>query len=49
MVAYAGGEVVYLKRVAMGKLTLDEDVPKGSYRPLTDMEVALLKNRTENV
>ena len=49
MVAYAGGEVVYLKRIAMGKLSLDEDLPKGRYRALTDIEIALLKNRTENV
>ena len=49
MVAYAGGEVVYLKRVAIGKLTLDDTLPKGSYRALTDEEISILKNRTENV
>lgn len=48
MVAYAGGEVVYLKRVAVGKLKLDDSLPKGSYRSLTAEEVSLLKNRTEN-
>ena len=49
MIAYAGGEVVYLERVAMGKLVLDENLPRGSYRPLTEEEILLLKNRTENV
>lgn len=49
MVAYAGGKVVYLKRLAMGKLSLDEALEKGSYRPLSDEEISLLKNRTENV
>lgn len=48
MVAYAGGEVVYLKRVAMGNLFLDGNLAKGSYRPLTEEEIVLLKNRTEN-
>lgn len=49
MVAYTGGKVVYLKRIAMGELALDEKLEKGSYRPLTQDEILLLKNRTENV
>ena len=49
MVAFAGGEVVYLKRIAIGKLALDENLPSGSYRALTDEEISILKNRTENV
>lgn len=49
MVAYAGGKVVYLRRISIGKLTLDESLEKGKYRELYDDEVLLLKNRTENV
>ena len=49
MVAYAGGRIVYLKRIAMGALLLDEELPKGEYRPLSNEEISLLKNRTENV
>ena len=49
MVAYAGGEVVYLKRVAIGCLKLDESLEKGSYRPLTEAELSILKNITEDV
>lgn len=37
-----GCEVVYLKRLSMGSLTLDESLPEGSYRPLTREEVELL-------
>ena len=48
MVAYAGGKVVYLKRIAMGKLTLDETLEKGSYRPLREDEIFLLKTKAEN-
>ena len=38
-------EVVYLKRLSMGPLLLDEDLPLGQYRPLTPEEVEQLKNR----
>ena len=49
MVAYTGGEVVYLKRLSMGELTLDDNLERGSYRGLTEEEINMLKNRTENV
>ena len=48
MVAYTGGKVIYLKRLAMGKLLLDDGLRAGEYRPLTEFEISLLKNRTEN-
>ena len=48
MVAYSGGEVVYLMRAAIGGLKLDPSLKKGSYRQLTEEEVKILKNRTEN-
>lgn len=38
-------QVVYLKRISMGPLLLDESLHPGEYRPLTDEEIAVLKNR----
>ncbi len=38
-------EVVYLKRLSMGPLVLDADLALGAYRPLTEEEIAMLKNR----
>ena len=37
-----GKEVVYLKRLSMGTLVLDEDLPLGAYRPLTREELEQL-------
>lgn len=39
-----GCEVIYLKRLSMGSLTLDETLPEGSYRSLTNHEVQALRN-----
>lgn len=36
--------VTYLKRIRMSKLKLDEKLPLGEYRPLTDEELELLKS-----
>jgi len=44
MFSQIGNEVVYLKRVSMGALKLDESIPVGGYRELTKEEVELLKN-----
>lgn len=38
-----GKKVVYLKRVSMGPLNLDDTLPEGSYRELTEDEVELLR------
>jgi 16S rRNA pseudouridine516 synthase len=38
-----GKKVVYLKRVSMGPLELDTDLEEGTYRELTDEELALLR------
>lgn len=38
-----GKKVVHLKRIAMGPLELDETLPLGSYRSLTQQELQLLK------
>ena len=37
-----GKEVVYLKRLSMGSLVLDEKLPLGAYRPLTSKELEQL-------
>jgi len=37
-------EVVYLKRVSFGPIKLDESLPEGQYRELTDSEEEVLKN-----
>jgi 16S rRNA pseudouridine516 synthase len=41
-----GKQVIYLKRLAMGPLTLDETLEPGEYRELTDEEVASLREQT---
>lgn len=40
----SGREVVYLKRLSMGPLTLDPDLAPGEYRALTEEELAALKS-----
>ncbi|RFB17860.1 rRNA pseudouridine synthase [Bacillus sp. HNG] len=42
-----GKRVVYLKRMKMGPLPLDETLELGEYRELTDEEVTLLKTYTK--
>ena len=39
-----GNEVLFLRRLSMGNLELDEDLSPGQYRPLTGQEIELLKN-----
>ena len=38
-----GKEVVYLKRLSMGALVLDEELELGEYRELTEEELSLIK------
>lgn len=40
-------EVLYLKRLSMGSLRLDESLAPGEFRPLTEEEVAALKGNKE--
>ena len=40
-----GKKVVYLKRLSMGKLKLDESLKLGEYRELTEEEVKLIEDR----
>ena len=39
-----GSEVLFLKRLSMGGITLDRKLTTGSYRVLTDDEIAILKD-----
>ncbi|MFJ7934779.1 pseudouridine synthase [Sporosarcina sp. NPDC096371] len=48
MFAAVDKQVVYLKRLSMGPLTLDENLPLGSYRELTEEELQLLMQISEN-
>lgn len=38
-------EVIYLKRISMGKLELDKRLQPGEYRHLTEEEIGLLKSK----
>jgi 16S rRNA pseudouridine516 synthase len=50
MIRYTGCRVLYLKRVAIGALRLDEDLPVGDYRALSSSELDLIKyKKTDNV
>ena len=40
-----GKKVIYLKRISMGGLSLDENLAAGEYRELTEEEILLLKKR----
>lgn len=40
-----GAKVLYLRRISMGGLALDEKLESGEYRKLTDEEVDLLRRR----
>lgn len=41
-----GCEVIYLKRLSMGSLALDESLKPGEYRPLSQMELQKLEDET---
>lgn len=43
MVQFVGKEVIYLKRIQMGRLKLPEDLALGKYRKLTEEELAYLQ------
>ena len=42
-------KVLYLKRLSMGSLTLDETLAPGEYRPLTIEEIERLKQESSNI
>ena len=43
MIRHFGAKVVYLRRVTLGTVPLDESLPEGSYRELTPEELEILK------
>ena len=43
MIRHFGAKVVYLRRVTLGGVPLDESLPEGSYRELAPSELAILK------
>ena len=45
MIECVGKKVIYLKRISFGPLTLDENLPLGSYRFLTDEEISKLTKK----
>lgn len=47
MLKAVGNEVVYLKRVSMGGIFLDENLPCGSYRELTEEEMKQIGVRSD--
>lgn len=49
MFAHCGYSVLYLKRLKMGSLTLDENLAPGEYRRLTESELAYLKEGKTDV
>ena len=44
MIGFAGCRVLYLKRISIGLLSLDETLLPGEYRPLTKEELILLES-----
>ena len=40
-----GAEVVYLKRLGMGRLTLPKDLAEGECREMSEEELALLQEK----
>lgn len=44
MLAAVGNKVISLKRISMGSVILDESLPEGAYRRLTDAEILSLKD-----
>ena len=47
MVRFAGARVIYLKRLKMADLSLDETLENGRYRPLTETEIEILYQATK--
>ena len=45
MLRAVGCKVVYLKRTAIAGVELDEKLPLGEYRPLSEQELQVLKNK----
>ncbi len=48
MLQAVSNEVIYLKRISFGSLSLDSSLDLGEYRELTDEEIQLLKKAASN-
>ena len=48
MLAARGKEVIYLKRLSVGELELDESLGEGEYRELTEQELIILHKKKSN-
>ena len=48
MLLSRGKEVIYLKRLSVGALELDENLPEGAYRELTEDELKILHKKKSN-
>jgi 16S rRNA pseudouridine516 synthase len=44
MFSACGNEVIYLKRISMGNLKLDNSIAVGSYKQLSEEEIQILRN-----
>jgi 16S rRNA pseudouridine516 synthase len=44
MIKAVGMHVIYLERIAVGRVALDRSLERGQYRALTDEELEMLKN-----
>ena len=49
MLQAVGHQVIYLKRLSMGPLVLDETLPEGCFRRLSEAEVELLKTAKKSL
>ncbi len=49
MLLAVDNEVVFLRRLQMGSLSLDDGLKPGEYRPLTEEEVQMLKNTDSGI
>ena len=45
MFSAIGSEVLFLKRITFGALSLDERLKTGEYRPLSEEEISLLQRK----
>ncbi|MBR6257102.1 MAG: rRNA pseudouridine synthase [Lachnospiraceae bacterium] len=48
MLSARGKEVIYLKRLSVGELELDESLGEGEYRELTEQELIILHKKKSN-
>ncbi len=47
MLSAVGCKILYLKRIAIGEIVLDSDLPEGQYRELTSEEICYIEKRKQ--